>query len=32
MDVRDPLVSMVLVNTVAENKAKYTQHDYSQLC
>jgi hypothetical protein len=30
MDVSDPLVSTVLVNTIAENKAKYTQCNYSQ--
>lgn len=30
MDVADPPVSTVLVNMVADNKARYTQHDYSQ--
>jgi hypothetical protein len=30
MDDRDPLVSTVLINMVAKNRAKYTQHDYSQ--
>jgi hypothetical protein len=30
MDVSHPPVSMVLVNMVGKNKAKYTQCDYSQ--
>jgi len=30
MDVCEPPVATVLVNTVAQNKARYTNRDYSQ--